>query len=272
MSSLRFDLHAASVLAPGLASLDDLREACRRGSLPEATAPLVLPAPAALPANERRRASPVVRLTLACIEQALQSSPFGVETLRSVFATDEGTGEVCDQMLEVIATTRQVSPLVFPNTVQNAASGYFSIAWRNHQPATVASLGLESFASGLLCAVTDAVATGQPVLLVAYDPAMTGPMRELLPITDHTATAWILSAAPAFADVPVLGSFVLDLETQGTTPPSAMPPWLPAAWSGHSSARALAALGLLEAAEGSCFRMTVGGQLLGIRRVAEASS
>ena len=272
MSSLRFELHAASVLAPGLASLDDLREACRRGTPPEPTAPLILPAPAVLPANERRRASPVVRLTLACIEQALQSSPFKVETLRSVFATDEGTGEVCDQMLEVIATTRQVSPLVFPNTVQNAASGFFSIAWRNRQPATVASLGLESFASGLLCAVTDAVATGQPVLLVAYDPAMTGPMHELLPITDHTATAWILSAAPAFADAPVLGSFVLDLEPQGTTPPSAMPPWLPAAWSGHSSARALAALGLLEAAEGSCFRMTLGGQLLSIRRVAEASS
>jgi len=272
MSTLRFALHAASVLAPGLASLGELREACRRGRPLEAAAALELPAPAALPANERRRASQVVRLTLACIEQALQSSPFGVETLRSVFATDEGTGEVCDQMLEVIATTRQVSPLVFPNTVQNAASGFFSIAWRNRQPATVASLGLESFASGLLCAVTDAVATGQPVLLVAYDPAMTGPMRELLPITDHTATAWILSAARASADVPVLGSFVLDLETQGATPPSPMPPWLPAAWSGHSSARALAALGLLEAAEGSCFRMTLGGQLLSIRRVAEASS
>jgi hypothetical protein len=272
VSSLRFALHAASVLAPGLASLGELREACRRGGPLAATAPLVLPAPAALPANERRRASQVVRLALACIDQALQSSPFGVETLRSVFATDEGTGEVCDQMLEVIATNRQVSPLLFPNTVQNAASGYFSIAWRNHQPATVASLGLESFASGLLCAVTEAAATGQPVLLVAYDAAMNGPMRELLPITQPTATAWILSAAPAFAHVPVLGSFALDLEPRGTTPPSAMPSWLPQAWSEHSSARALAALGLLESAGGTAFRMTLGGQLLSIRRVEVALS
>ena len=109
-----------------------------------------------LPANERRRASQAVRLALACIEQALQASPFPVETLRSVFATDEGTGEVCQQMLEALATTRQVSPLLFPNSVHNAPSGYFSIAWRNRQPATVVSLGLESFASGLLCAVTEA--------------------------------------------------------------------------------------------------------------------
>ena len=175
-------------------------------------------------------------------------------------------------MLEVIATTRQVSPLLFPNTVQNAASGYFSIAWRNHQPATVASLGLESFASGLLCAVTEAVATGQPVLLVAYDPAMTEWMCELLPITQPTATAWILSAGRTSGDVPVLGSFALDLEPQGTTPPSAIPSWLPPSWSEHSSARALAALGLLESAAGTSFRMTLGGQLLSLRRVEEALS
>jgi hypothetical protein len=41
----------------------------------------------------------------------LHDSPFPAETLRSVFATDEGTGEVCQQMLEALATTRQVSPL-----------------------------------------------------------------------------------------------------------------------------------------------------------------
>ena len=101
---------------------------------------------------------------------------------------------------------------------------------------------------------------------------MTGPMRELLPISQHTASAWILSAAPASENVPVLGSFVLDLEPQGTTPPSAMPSWLPAAWSTHSSARALAALGLLESPGGTSFRMTLGGQMLSIRRVVEASS
>ncbi len=270
MSSLRFDLHAASVLAPGLTSLGDLREACRGGNPIVATFPLVLPSPAALPANERRRASQVVRLTLACIDQLRQSSPFPVESLRSVFATDEGTGEVCQQMLDVLATTRQVSPLLFPNSVHNAPSGYFSIAWGNRQSATLASLGLESFAGGLLCAVTEAAAARQPVLLLTYDPAMTEPMDELLPVTQHTATAWVLSAGRPFQDVPVLGSFALDLESRSTTPASTLPSWLPSAWYDHSSARAFAALGLLESAAGTVLRMTLGGQLVCMRRLEEA--
>lgn len=210
----------------------------------------------------------MVRLTLACIDQVLQSSPFPGDTLRSVFATDEGTGEVCQQMLEVLATTREVSPLLFPNSVQNAPSGYFSIAWRNRRSATLASMGLESFASGLLCAVTEAVTTHEPVLLVTYDPAMTKPLDELLPITDHTATAWILTAEESVPGVPVLGSFALDLEPRGATRASPLPAWLPAAWAEHSSAHALAALGLLESPAGSAFRMTLGRQLLSMHRLS----
>lgn len=264
---MRFDLHAAGVLAPGLESLADLRAACRSGRPPVAAIPLMLPSPAALPANERRRVSHVVRLTLGCIAQALQASPFPAETLRSVFATDEGTGEVCQQMLETLATTRQISPLLFSNSVQNAPAGYFSIAWRNHQSATVTSLGMESFAGGLLCAVTEAAATRQAVMLVAYDPAMTAPMDELLPVTDSTATAWILSAGAAGEDAPVLGSFVLELGTADTAHPTPLPSWLPPRWAEHSSALALAALGLLEAVPDTVCRLSLGGQLLSLRSV-----
>lgn len=271
VTSLRFNLHAAGVLAPGLASLDDLRKACRRSDPLEPTTPLALPAPNVLPANERRRASGVVRLTLACIEQILQSSPFPVGSLRSVFATDEGTGEVSQQMLEVLVTTRQVSPLLFPNSVHNAPTGYFSIAWHNRRSTTLVSLGLESFASGLLCAVAEAKVAREPVLLVAYDPAMTAPMNELLPVSQHTATAWVLSEGEAFEGMPVLGVFALDLEPRGEVAPSSLPPWLPRAWVAHSSAQALAALGLLESEPGAAFRMTLGGQLLSLRLLRGAS-
>lgn len=267
VTSLRFNLHAASVLAPGLASLDDLRRVCRRGDPLEPSTPLVLPAPTVLPANERRRASGVVRLTLACIDQLLQSGPFPIDSMRSVFATDEGTGEVCQQMLEVLATTKQISPLLFPNSVQNAPAGYFSIAWHNRRSATLVSLGLESFASGLLCAVAEAEAAREPVLLVAYDPAMSAPMNELLSVNQHTASAWILSAGRAFEDMPVLGAFALDLEPRGAMTPSSLPSWVPQAWTEHSSARALAALGLLESEPKESFRMTLGGQILSMRRL-----
>jgi Beta-ketoacyl synthase, N-terminal domain len=264
VNSLAFKLHAAGVLAPGLDSLAQLRAACRAGRS-IVPAPLLLPSPAMLPTHERRRASQVVRLVLACIDQALAASPFPAQDLRSVFATDEGTGEVCQQMLESLATTRQVSPLLFPNSVHNAPSGYFSIAWRNRQPATVVSLGLESFASGLLCAVTEAAASGQPTLLVAYDPAMTSPLDELLPVTQSTSTAWIIGCGLPEEAAPVLGSFTVALEPAGTQAPSPLPSWLASNWAVNSSARSLAALGLLEADPGTACRLTLGGQLLTLR-------
>jgi len=99
---------------------------------------------------------------------------------------------------------------------------------------------------------------------------MTAPMDELLPVNQHTATAWIVSASGAFQDMPLLASFGLDLERRGTEPPSPLPSWMPSAWAGHSSARALAALGLLESAAGDEFRMTLGGQMLSMRRLEEA--
>ena len=270
MASLSFNLHAAGVLAPGMTSLAQLRAICR-GDEAHAQHRCVVPSPAMLPANERRRTSPAVRLVLACIAQALQDSPFPGESLRSVFATDEGTGEVCQQMLDALATTRQVSPLLFPNSVQNAPSGYFSIAWRNRQPATVVSLGLESFASGLLCAVTEAAACRQPVLLVVYDPAMTSPLDELLPVAQSTSTAWVISCGTPDATAPILGAFTVALEPAGHAP-STFAPWLPASWAAHSSARALAALGLLEADAQTALRLTLGGQMLTLRRTAGAQT
>ena len=252
-----------------MTSLAQLRAICR-GDEAHQPQPLLVPSPSMLPTNERRRASPAVRLALACIAQALQDSPFPTESLRSVFATDEGTGEVCQQMLDALATTRQISPLLFPNSVQNAPSGYFSIAWRNRQPATVVSLGLESFASGLLCAVTEAAACAQPVLLVIYDPAMTSPLDELLPVAQSTASAWIISAGTPSETAPILGSFTMALEPAGMQAPSELAAWLPASWAAHSSARALAALGLLEADPGAALRLALGGQMLSLRRAAGA--
>jgi hypothetical protein len=269
VSSLAFHLHAAGVLAPGLASLAELR-AVSSGAMQYTHEPLKLPSPALLPTHERRRASQPVRLVLACVEQALAASPFPAEAMRSVFATDEGTGEVCQQMLDSLATTRQISPLLFPNSVLNAPSGYFSIAWRNHQAATVISLGLESFASGLLCAVTDAMATGEPALLVVYDPAMTSPLSELLPVHVATASAWIISSGPIAHTVPSICAFSMSLEPAGTQAATPLPAWLPPAWSAHSSARGLAALALLDADPGTPCRLSLGAQLLTLRRTEGA--
>lgn len=264
MATFEFHLHAAGALAPGIESLTQLR-AVASGAAPYLCAPLPLAAPAMLPPQERRRASQAVRLVLACVDQALQSSPFPAESLRSVFASDEGTGEVCQQMLEALATTRQVSPLLFSNSVLSAPSGYVSIAWRSRAPATVVSLGLESFASGLMCAVTEARACQVPVLLVVYDPPMTAPLDELLPVRDAIASAWIIACGECIA--PTLGSLEITLGP-ALQDACALPSWMPPQWAHQASARGLAALSLLDADVGTALRLRMGAQMLTLRRTA----
>lgn len=261
MNGLKFNLHCAGVISPEIKSLPDLYEACGCSQRVATSAPPGLLSPVRLPANERRRTTRVVRLVLACIDQAMVDSPFPVASLRSVFATDDGMGEVSQQIFDVLCTTREVSPTVFSNSVHSASAGYFSIASHNHQSATVTSLGMESFASGLLCAVTDAVTLLAPVLFVSYDPVMAEPMNELLPISAATATAWIISAPSVGAGLPVAGTFELTLEP-ATTPPSRLPAWIPGHWAVNSSAQGFAALGLLKAAPGTRHRMALGRQNL----------
>lgn len=267
--ALHFHLYAVGVLAPGVGSLDELLALRHRGP-PDAGAVLALPSPPVLPANERRRASQAVRLTLACAEQALRNSPFPAAALRLVFASDEGTGEVCQQMLDTLATTRQVSPLLFHNSVHNAPSAYFSIGYQNRQPATSVSLGAQSFASGVLCAASEAEVSGQPVLLLAYDPVMTEPMSELLPILQPTATAWIIASGDPLASHAALGSFTLSLQP-ANAPEPALPDWLPTAWAANSSAQGMVALGLLDDTHGvRICELRLGAQTLRIERVSGA--
>lgn len=257
--ALGFVLHSAGVLAPGVSSVAELLALHGKGR-PDVTEALVLPSPAVLPANERRRASQVVRLVLACAAQALASARYAPDELRCVFASDEGTGEVCQLMLEALVTSGQVSPLLFHNSVHNAPAGYFSIAYQNHLPAVSVSMGSESFAAGLLCAVSEACTSGQPVLFLAYDAPLPEPMRALLPIEQATASAWIIESDPETAANHAavlssgrlsLGRFELSLHDVGECG-DVTPSWLPAAWAANSSARAFEVLALLADGRGSC--------------------
>ena len=270
--ALQFNLYAAGVLAPGIGSLAELL-ALRRNGGPPVDANLALPSPQALPPNERRRASQVVRLTLACTEQALKTSPFPVDSLRMVFASDEGTGEICQQMLEALSTTRMVSPLLFHNSVHNAPSGYLSIGYQNRQSATSVSLGRESFASGMLCAASEACTSGQPVLFLSYDPPMTEPLLSLLPVAAATASAWVIASNAVKTDAAPLASFELSLNPGATHAEPTLPGWLPAAWVANSSAQGLVALALMADPEQHPAReFALGAQTLRLTRLATVAA
>lgn len=264
MSALRFRLHAVSVLAPGLNSLSDLMQ-LRAGLLNvDYQLALNLPKPHRLPPNEQRRAPQVVRLTMECIEQ-LAATGHDVSSLRSVFVTDDGVGEISTQMLEAINTTQQVSPLVFPSSVHGVAAGYFAIAFQNRKASTTISQGADSFAAGLLTAVIEAIALNESILLVAYDAPMLTPMSEVLPIVSPTATAWIIS--PDLTRPKGLGKFQLFVDDEPNAELSDLPTWLPNSWLANSSVQAFAVLDLLYASSEVSYRMRLGGGSLVIKQV-----
>ncbi|HSD52644.1 MAG TPA: beta-ketoacyl synthase chain length factor, partial [Burkholderiales bacterium] len=89
-----------------------------------------------------------------------------------------------------------ISPTRFHNSVQNAASGYWSIAMRSRAPTTAVS-GLDGvFATALLEAAVQAVIEAREVLLVAYDLPLPLPMRALHPVADGAGVALVLAPAP----------------------------------------------------------------------------
>jgi Beta-ketoacyl synthase, N-terminal domain len=142
--------------------------------------PSPAPPPAILPATERRRTGPVVRLALTVAQEAAESSGLAPAGLRSVFASGNGDGVVVSGILEGLAAAgqqpRAVSPTQFHNSVHNAAAGYWSIAHGSARPATCVGLHDNSFVAGLLKAVVEVVAEDEPVLLCAYDHPVPPPL------------------------------------------------------------------------------------------------
>jgi hypothetical protein len=91
---------------------------------------------------------------------------------------------------------REMSPTQFHNSVHNAPAGYWSIATGSHAPTTSLAAHDASFAAGLLEASSQLVASGAPVLFVAYDGAYPGPLHRVRPIAASFAVALLLSPSP----------------------------------------------------------------------------
>lgn len=169
-------VEGVGVIGPGLTGWEQAR-AVLSGEAPYEAAPTALPAPELLPPAERRRASRIVKATLA-----------------NVFAASGGDGHNCHQICELLATgDRQISPTRFHNSVHNAASGYWSIATGATPPAQVLGAYDASFGAGLLEAMTQVAAGGEPVLLVAGDSEYPEPLHAKRPIQDTGALALVLS-------------------------------------------------------------------------------
>ena len=163
-----------------------------RRAAPEAPAPR--PTPSLLPPNERRRAPDSVAVSLEVASRACAHAGVDPATLPSVFASTHGDLAITDYMCQTLASSPSLlSPTRFHNSVHNAAAGYWTIAIGCMAPYTALSAHEHSFAGGLLEALTQAQADGQPVLYVAYDIEARGPLAAMAPSRYPLGAALVLS-------------------------------------------------------------------------------
>ena len=154
----------------------------------------VLPAPAILPAAERRRTGRVVKLALAVAQEAVLHADADPKQLPSVFASSGSDGYNCHEICQALAlSTREVSPTRFSNSVHNVASGYWSIATGSMAESNVLCAFDASFAAGLLDALAQTGVDRQSVLFVAYDTEYPQPLHAKRPIPDAFGVAMVLT-------------------------------------------------------------------------------
>lgn len=198
------------------------------------------PAPDLLPANERRRAPDSVLLALQVAQAACADAGANPKTLPSIFASTHGDLAITHYICATLADSpAELSPTRFHNSVHNAAAGYWTIGCGCHAAATAISAYRATLAQGLLEAALQSTVGAQPVLLVAYDSAATGPLGAV------SSSAGLLGLGLVLcADAAAEGGMQLDLHLGKGTDQARGDSRLDGLLSGNAMAPAL---GLLDA-------------------------
>lgn len=195
MSLLTVNILGVGLLGPGLADWA-AGAAALRDPASWVDTPTVVPPPQRLPATERRRAGPVVKVSLVVADQAVAASGLAAAALPTVFTSSTGEPSNCHALCESLAAPeRMVSPTRFTNSVHNAPGGYWHIAVQGMAPSTSLAAHDASFGAGLLEAMTQVAATGAPVLLVAADVPYPAPLDAKRPTRDAVGVALVLAPA-----------------------------------------------------------------------------
>jgi hypothetical protein len=233
------------------------------GAAPFIATSVALPAPSVLPAAERRRAVPTVKLALAVGTEALQQAGLQAADIATVFSSSGGDGETIDAILRVLATAeREVSPTRFHNSVHNAPSGYWTIATGSREPSTSLCAHDGSFAAGLLDAAVQATVDRRPVALIAYDLSYPAPLSTARLIDSVFCVSLVLRPA---SDGGALASLRIRTRHDNGAPTVLAEPTLEEIRTGNPTARSLTLLAALAGASPTTVRIpSTPGMLLEI--------
>ena len=193
MMTLTAYIEGIGLLGPGLSDWPS-SQAILTGQAPYQVLKTVLPAPALLPAAERRRSGAIVKLTLAAGLEAVTAGGLDAASLPLVFSASGSDGENCHAICAMLASDdRQISPTRFHNSVHNAAAGYWSIATGAMTTSSVLCAFDACFGAGLLESLTQVVVDRTPCLLLACDTPYPEPLHSTRPILDALGIALVLA-------------------------------------------------------------------------------
>jgi len=184
-------VNGVGLAGPGLPSWTEA-QAVLRGEQTYAPTELAMYQPSLLPPNERRRASPAVRMAFRVAEEATREC--AADTLATTFVSADGDLQIAHRICAALATReRFISPTDFHNSVHNAAAGYWSIATAAQGPSTAISGWDTGFAVGLIEALSMVQIEGLDTLLVAYDLPAPEPLWTQRPLAAPFGVALLLS-------------------------------------------------------------------------------
>lgn len=190
---MRISIEGIGVLGPGLNGWP-ASQAILAGAAPWADTAVVIPPGDLLPPAERRRTGLPVKLALAVGCEAIAQSRRNAADLPAVFASSAGDGDNMHYIFDMLSRNgREVSPTRFHNSVHNAPSGYWSIATKSRAPTMSLACFDASFAAGLIEAATQTLASGNPVVLVAYDTPYPQPLHATRPISASFGVALVVA-------------------------------------------------------------------------------
>jgi len=193
-------INTLSIAAPNMVGLDEAMPVLT-GQAQWQSAEFPKLAPQLLPANERRRTTPYIKLALHVADEANIKE----RQLPAVFASSNGDFQISNTICNSLTMEPKfISPTQFHNSVHNAPSGYWAIAAKSPAASTSISTGDSTYASGLLEAVTQVLSGQEDVLFVAYDYPAEAPLNKFSDVTEPFATACVLSlnkTASSFASI-----------------------------------------------------------------------
>ena len=216
----RLGIAGLGIIGPGIGSWRDAVSLLTGAESFSAQAQVPQAVPTSLPANERRRVSPLIRMVLQCCEETLAERSSEFPAVRSVFASSCGDLVLVDKILRALAMPgKPVSPTLFHNSVHNSVAGYFSIARGDCSSSISVSARDSSFVAGLLSTAGLVLSGAGPTLLVAYDctaPPRAGAIPAIPRIIRRWDVADRLAGSVVDVDSASRGEFGHRTERSGT--------------------------------------------------------